>query len=352
MNNYKNTIIKNHPDLVGLNLLLIDSNRERIFKTSKDEIVELKFDLDGDLQCNFIKNNKRQKQELSLRKIGIDYLELNDPSVEKILKYLIKPEMEIERIFNNLRYKYLKCIFLSKIKKPSTRIDAYYNKAFQAFMGLKVYQGNVKEKKDNDVFWREAGFTEKARNDISFQIEHEELDFIIKYLRDLGLENYSSVYAELIAIKPGFHELYIHSDFLKIGKEKNKNKTDKIRYTIFKLLRGEGRLESIRLARLNPSEINKKSYLGYAPCNVTKGPFVFRKKLEVSYYDEIREMKDFEKLKVDEKAKPKEIWKLNEKGKRELKKNFHVYDYREEIKRKDLKTILKETEKFKSYLFN
>lgn len=63
--------------------------------------------------------------------------------------------MEVERIFNNLRYKYLNSIYLSGFLNPSEFIDSkYYNKAFQALAGLNVRQGRAKIKRDNDYFCR------------------------------------------------------------------------------------------------------------------------------------------------------------------------------------------------------
>ena len=65
--------------------------------------------------------------------------------------YLITPEMEIERIFNCLRYKYLNAIFISEIKNPQTCLSCTHNKAFQSLAGLKVYQGNPSQRRDKEV---------------------------------------------------------------------------------------------------------------------------------------------------------------------------------------------------------
>jgi len=337
MMNYTTTVIKNNPEYANTNLLLVNKNRDSLFQTDDDGIVELKIDSQGILKCNFIKNRVKKSKDLSLRKIGIDFLKLNDPPVEKILKYLIKPEMEIERIFNNIRFKYLQSILLSNIKTPSIKISADFNRAFQSFAGIVVYQGNIKERSDNNRFWRDAGFTEEAREKISFDKEFKELDIIISYLRDLELTNYNSVYAELIAMKPGFHEIYIHDNYFAHNEKyrRNPEKTDNDRDRVFKLLRGYGELKNINLDKLKPYEINRMKYFSYAPCNITEGPFVFRKKLKVSYYDEIRRIKE-----------NKEINKLNEK--------FHVYVYYHNKPKtlNQLSFILKESEQFKKYIYD
>ena len=335
MNNYKTTVVKNNPDYVNKFLLLSNKNRDGLFKTTNDEIVQLKIDSNGSLQCSFIKNGGKNTKDYSLRKIGIDFLGKRDPSVESMLKYLITPEMEIERIFNNIRFKYLQSILFSKIEKPSEKITARFNKAFQAFAGIKIYQGNTKNRVDNDEFWKNAGFKKDAQNKISFEEEFEELDFIIKYLRSLNLENYNKLYAELIAIKPGFHEIYIHENYF------NENETyrndienkDSERDKVFKLLRGYGNVENIFLTKLKPNEINSKNYFSYAPCNVTEGPFVFRKRISVSYFNEIQKIHQKEELK-------------------NLKENFHILDYYHKKPRtiEELEKILEKAEQFKKYM--
>ena len=94
----------------------------------------------------------------------------------------------------------------------------------------------------------------------------------------------------MIAIKPGFHELYIHSDYF----DKETIPTDDtIRSEVFRLLRCFSDLRTSEINKLDkmPPEINKKNYLTYASCNITEGPFVFRKSIETSYFDEIRKIK-------------------------------------------------------------
>ena len=333
MKNYRTTVVNNNPEYVNTSLLLINKKKDGLFKTNNNEIVELKFDCLGSLQCFFIRGKTREAKELSLRKIGIDFLKFKDPPVNKVLKYLIKPEMEVERIFNNIRFKYLQSILFSNFKEPYRLISANFNKAFQSFAGIKIYQGNTRCRKENDWFWEHAGFIKQEKEKINFEKEFKELDLIISYLRILN--NFDKIYKELIAIKPGFHELFIHDNYFDQNENfrTNFNDNDKDRDKVFKLLRGYGEIKTFRLKNLKPYEINRMRYFSYAPCNITEGPFVFRKNLTVSYFDEIRKIKE-----------KKNLYKLEE--------NFHIYDYfrKKPCSQNELEIILNETEKFKYYL--
>jgi hypothetical protein len=60
--------------------------------------------------------------------------------------------MEIERIFNNVRYKYLQAVFLSNFENPQEYFSSQYNRAFQALSGIIVYQGNCAQRKPNESF--------------------------------------------------------------------------------------------------------------------------------------------------------------------------------------------------------
>lgn len=337
MKDYKTTVVQSNPEYVDQLLLLSNKNRDGLYKTTDDEIVQLKIDSKGLLQCNFIKNGRPKSQNYSLRKIGIDFLGKKDPSVESVLKYLIKPEMEIERIFNNLRFKYLQSILISNLKKPSEKISADFNKAFQSLAGITIYQGNTSNRVDNDDFWKSAGFTKEVKDIISFEEDVKNLNFIIEYLRKLDVKNYNQIYSELIAIKPGFHEIYIHGNYFESNEPSRKEpaNNDSDRAMVFKLLRGFGDVDVISLNKLNPHEINRKNYFSYASCNVTEGPFVFRKKIRISYFNEIKKIHQKEELK-------------------NLSENFHILDYyhKKPTTIEELENILIQAEQFKKYMNN
>ncbi|MBC8019109.1 MAG: hypothetical protein H7X83_11410 [Verrucomicrobia bacterium] len=250
-----------------------------------------------------LSNDTCHTTHLSLNDIGKRYFNLPQPSAQDILPYLVTPEMEVERIFNSLRYKYLLAVLLSNVPDPKTHLHYSYNKAFQSLAGLTVYQGNPPVRKPNDDFWREAGFTAKAK-DLDWQKEQVELKRILTLLKIISRKSLSRVYAELIAIKPGFHELYLHKDYFDPDTIPTGTSP---RDLVFRMLRNKEDLSSLMLSKL-PQEMNKRNYFGYAPCNVTEGPFVFRKSIDVSYFDEIRRIRTKRQI-------------------RALKDKFHILDY-------------------------
>ncbi|WP_414469273.1 hypothetical protein [Methanobacterium sp. ACI-7] len=311
--------------------LLADKSKEKLFKTNNGAFIQLYPDKSGKLLFYGLFNNFSSAPiDMSLEEIGSIYLKLDDPSVQNVLKYFVTPEMEIERIFNNLRYKYLQSIYLSGLENPKEYFNADYNKSFQSLAGMRVYQGSVKVRKDNDDFWKEAGFKGPAETGINFENERNDLRFILKYIRNLRLDNYSEFYRELIAIKPGFHEMWVHGDYFESCPSKYNPRS-----IVFRLLRciDDSEVNEINNLERLPSDINSKSYFTYASCNVTEGPFVFRKSPEISYYDKIRGMKckeDLEKLQND----------------------FYILDYyHNQIDSLDkLKELLKEAEKYRKFM--
>ncbi len=322
---YKNTVVKSHPEYLNKKLLLANASKNGLFKSKDGAYIQVEINVQGQLSTNKVTSNFTLVYlDLSLRKIGEVYLGLKDPSVNQMLKYLVLPEMEIERIFNNLRYKYLKAIYLSEFNKPNELINARYNKAFQSLAGIQIYQGNTKSRKSNDYFWKSAGFKDVARRGINWDEDRQSLGFILNFIKNMKVENIDKMYAELIAIKPGFHEICIHENYFNYVPEDNGTPRNKA----FRLLRGyKVRLHLDKM----PSEINRKSYFSYAPCNVTEGPFVFRKKLSVSYLDEIRRMDKKDKV-------------------CELLKKFNVLFYNRIGSRKQLKDLLNKAEKFRCFL--
>jgi len=326
MNNYATTVVKNRAEYVGKKLLLITPDKAALFQTKDGNPIEIEIDSSGELFVyDLSRKYERENIDISLSKLGQMHLGLRDPSVLQMLGYFVLPEMEVERIFNNLRYKYLQAIYISNLNNPDSYFRSQYNNAFQALAGINVYQGNTKERKSNDSFWLSAGFTQKAKDTISFEKERKELSFILAYLRHSKVNNFNRIYGELIAMKPGFHELMIHNNYFE---ESSYPKGTDIRSQYFRLLRGIGDLSNTKLKAL-PHEINSKSFFSYASCNVTEGPFVYRKKVSVSYYDEIRKIKSKTML-------------------QDIKNNFYYLDYNHSNVKtlKDLNNFLVEAKKF------
>ncbi|EKF84778.1 hypothetical protein [Methanobacterium formicicum] len=314
----------------NIGLILIDKQKKRLLKTKNDSIIRLFFDDKGFISTFRIDCKFRLKPlNSSLEQIGKKYLELDDPSFKNFLNYLITPEMEIERIFNNIRYKYLECIYHSGLESPQKFINADYNNAFQSLTGIKVYQGSTKNRKHNDDYWREAGFQKPSDMGITFDPERKDLQFILDYIRNFHQDDFNRIYRELIAIKPGFHELLLHEDFYD-----SIPADDKARSQILRQLRLKNNPDSgndKKMSRL-PRDINSQSYLTYASCNITEGPFVFRKCIKTSYYNEIRKINSRHELN-----------KLNE--------SFNILDYCDGSIRSldDLKRILDDAERFKGF---
>jgi len=328
MAKYKKTIVKNKPGYLDKNLLLINAYKDGLFLSENGSYIQIKVTLKGEISvCEITDKFQCNHLDISLREIGKRYLHLKDPSVNQMLKYFVLPEMEVERIFNNVRYNYLKAIYLSGLEPPSQFINACYNKAFQSLAGLKVYQGNTNQRKVNDSFWQEAGFISCAKQQICWEKERYELQRILFLIRDMNRQHTTQKYAELIAIKPGFHEIWTHPDYFE-----HILKGNTPRERVFRMLRGQGELSELSLDKM-PPEINKNSYFSYAPCNVTEGPFVFRKNIAFSYFDEIRKIRSKDNL-------------CN------LQEKFYILDYlRARIdSRKSLSKFLRKAERFKSFL--
>lgn len=331
MTRYEMTIAKNRPEYLNKKLLLTNRKRDGLFIWPNGSYIQIEVNRQGKLSVNEITPNFQHKPlPISLRRIGTEILQLKDPSVNQMLKYFVLPEMEVERIFNTLRYKYLQAIYDSKLTPPSEFISYLYNNAFQALAGITVYQGNTKKRKPNYSFWKDAGFKKSVQESFKGDKEKEELSFILSFIKHAN-DHYFSTYKELIGIKPGVHEVWIHADYFEDIPKKNKPKKNKPRDQIFKMLRGKGGSPKLSLKKM-PPEINKNNYFSYASCNVTEGPFVFRKNIDVSYFDEIRKIRS-----------------KNDLGK--LQKNFHVLDYcLDKIEnKKQLKEFLDRANRFKGF---
>ncbi len=273
----------------GRKLLLGKRDRSGLLQESNGSYVEGVLGNDGELYVN------------EITKEGTYGLPLEGVTATEFLKYFVLPEMEVERILNCVRYKYLKAIYISNIQDPSRLISSQHNKAFKALSGLRVWQGDSPERKNNDYFWQKEGFSQEAKDQLDWQKERDELEIVISLIKLMYKNNLSGVYKELIAIKPGLHEICIHDNYFDSNIEVDRSP----RNEVFNMLRGKER--ELQLDVL-PNEINKNSYFSYAPCHVTEGPFVFRKSLDVSYFNEIRKIQ-------------------SENDLHKLQKKFHILNY-------------------------
>lgn len=304
MTDYADLIWRKDMEYANKPLLLANRDRNGLFVSpDTSSHILLRFAEDGALMTHEIGSRRCKTLDISLRDIGVKYLGLRNRSTNDLLRYLVTPEMEVERIFNCLRFKYLRAIYLSSFDNPQQYLKYTYNKAFQTLSGLTIYQGNRQPRIANDSFWQDAGFTVEAK-DQNWQKEHTEMSTIISLIKRIGTTPITGLYAEFIAIKPGFHELYLHRNYFDADCIPNGTSP---RDTVFRMLRHKDEISALKLHAL-PTEINKNNYISYAPCSVTEGPFVFRKRLSVSYYDEIRGITAKDRL-------------------HELHDKFHILDY-------------------------
>lgn len=350
---YEKTVKKKNPEYLEKHLLLSNLNRKNLYSGDRQHYIEARFNRDGELNVRTVSiesPKNKESTDISLRGLGEKYLNLEDPSVEEMLKYLIIPELEVERIFNSLRYHYLEAIYNSGFEDFRKYIHADYNRSFQALAGLRVYQGNTKSRVNNDDFYLKPWLCKRRlpkdgqgfKDETSFKsVEKTNMEFITRYLREISRDNEDErrrLYRELISIKPGFHELWVHHDYFEEVSELT-NPRDQVR----KLIRSGCKPE------LDPNEVKKKmsreikypSYFTYASCSVTEGPFVFRKDLSVSYFDEIKKIRD---------ESSREKIRKKSSG---INKKFKILSYKspcEKIKsRKELGRILSEAESFLEY---
>lgn len=200
------------------------------------------------------------------------------------------PIDRIERIFNRLRWKYLRAIACSPALReaPFQAISAKYNWAFLTLTGMTLRQRPDRPHQENDWFWESKGFDPSARHDLDWHVERVELALAIHDLISDSADVVTITYAEVIALKPGFHEAWLHNDFPNDGYEGS----DKPRGREFTILRGNS-LDLVDLDGSFPGDLsNADAFLGYAPCSVTEGPFVCRKHPDVSYFDELKRVGD------------------------------------------------------------
>ena len=179
----------------------------------------------------------------------------------------------IELVLNRLRLKYLQAIALSPAlrDRPSQAVSSAFNLAFLSLAGL--------EQTPN---WRDMGFAAHARHGLDWDQDREDLASALRELT--RCQDVTTTYGEVLALKPGFHEAWVHEAFPDDVHED----PDTPRGRVFAILRGSN-LEVIDLAGHYLADLNDPScFLAYAPCAVTEGPFVRRRGTVVSYFAEMK----------------------------------------------------------------
>ena len=298
-------------------LLLTDRNRERIYYDGS-HLVEVEFIEHGKVGVSKVGIQDRVKrisaEKMSLPELSARYLESEEPT--EIFKYLVNPFMEIERIFNTIRFKYLSAILKGR-RDPQEYISSEFNALFRVLAGFSL-RNDLKGVRARKLAFAE-GFDVDAIPLIDVSREKHELKIILKYLFDVFSSDLPGLYRELIAIKPGFHEIWADDNWAEDGHvEGLKDSPYKDRRTLV--------LKEIH-GLINPAphldlrnviyEISIPAFMTYAPCNVTEGPFVYRKRADISYYQLLR---DRERINLSD--------------------HFFIYDYwGKEIREKDLDVL-------------
>jgi len=122
------------PEYTSEKLLLLDHKREKLY--CNGNFIEIELSQNDRLTVYQVSITKRVERiavgVMSLQELGIKYLGLEDPS--EILQHLVLPVMEIERIFNSIRYKWVKAILRGK-REPSEYVNAHFNQLFKALAG-------------------------------------------------------------------------------------------------------------------------------------------------------------------------------------------------------------------------
>jgi len=195
------------------------------------------------------------------------------------------PIDRVELILNRLRLNYLRAIALSPALRvnPAKALSVEYNSAFQSLVGVQVDLDEDRLVQPHETFWMRRGFDPRAKHDLGWEQDRRHLTEAIDDLFLQSQHKGTADYAECIAMKPGFHEAWLHDNFPFDVTESLKTP----RGRVFATLRGNdiGLMDrdGLYTEDLHDSAI----YLAYAPCAITQGPFVRRKHSEVSYFTEL-----------------------------------------------------------------
>ncbi len=179
----------------------------------------------------------------------------------------------VECNLNRLRWLYLQAIWLSPNlrESPARALSSTFNGAFLSLVGL-----------DQSTIWQDLGFSPVARYGLDWEGVRRDL---ASALTDLTQNpNAKTTYAEAMAMKPGFHEAWVHESFPSDTQEA----PETARGRVFAILRSSP-LELLELGDHYPMDLSDPdAFLRYAPCAVAEGPLVRRKGPGVSYFAELK----------------------------------------------------------------
>lgn len=272
---------------------LLSSRDKKGLLIRKSNRYEIHFNKDCAISVNTISElgEREQTDEFtSLRKIGIILLRMTDPTVRQVLGYLVLPEVEVERIFNSLRFKYLSVLLKTDSRyKPYEYITSDCNDFFKALIG-RVPRGTAKRSKSGKIASILSDNCVPKGTHIRYDKEYTDLAFILKYLLNCSPRKKSAVYRELISIKPGFHEVFmdkVHQFEHRVDLQDSKKKDR--RSSVLRMIHRLPDKQKENWPDI-AHEINARTYITYATCNITEGPFIYRRFLDQSYFTALHRM--------------------------------------------------------------
>jgi len=337
--NYKKTVLRDRPEFAGRRLCVADPDGPGLLLGKNKEPVSVIIDPESG-EAKFSRIDAK-----SLRDLGRQVFGWDDPSVPTVLRRLVTPEMEIERLLNCYRHKYLLCLDSRGKSRAwvAERLSAAWNDLYLVLIGATLR--NDPGGRRGRALLRESGFDP---DDLSHDFEQEKSQ--LKQMKDLLLkaarpnsQARGETYRELIAMKPGFHELWYRPGD---HRTYNEELLDRVRGTRTKsgrvpadvrrckvLLSFHGSMESqkIDLATVG-NELG--SFWRFSPCHATEGPCFLRRSARLPLRSLL--------LQIAQEAS------LQDDGQPALKKGCLVYDYRAKLcdGRSSLRSVLKQTEKF------
>jgi hypothetical protein len=279
---YLDAVVKAHPEYAGRWLLIADPGGAGLLRLANGSLAALRIDSrSGALNCTWAS---------SLRDVGRRFLGLRAPSVPQVLRRLVTPEMELERIFNVLRYEYVRGI-LTLERSPervAALLHASHNSFCKALLGMPVRgkKGTARR------LLRKYGASTRGAPAVGEATEALRAVLAFLFRLPTSTAQLRRLYAELIAIKPGLHEIW--RDSLDLGRPHWAGLRDRLAAhpkdtdrRIRVLARFHG-LASQPIAWSDErlaNQINSYAYRSFAPCNITEGPCFMRKRPDIALAD-------------------------------------------------------------------
>lgn len=272
-------------------LLLTDRKRERLYFDGQ-HLVEVEFIENGNLAVSKVSIQGRISRismgKMSLSELSARYLESEEPT--KILKYMVSPFQEVDRIFNALRVKYLLAVQHGR-RNPQEYASAEFNALFKVLAGFPL-RNDPKGIRARNLALAE-GFNVDALPLMDVSREKQEMKVILKYLFDVFSSDLQGMYRELIAIKPGFHEIWADNNWADNGhieglrESPYKDRRSQVLREIHGLIKPILHLDLTNITY----ELNIPAFLTYAPCNSTEGIISYRRSNDISCYQILRNHK-------------------------------------------------------------